>query len=223
MANVLLTGGTGYMGRALIPELLARGHSVRVLARRGSESKVPGGAAVTTGDPLDAPSVKAALKDAEVLVHLVGVAHPSPAKARQFREVDLKSIEATVAARPRYLVYVSVAHPAPAMKSYIKVRATGEALIRGAGLRATILRPWYVLGPGHRWPVALRPMYWLLECIPATRETARRLGLVTLRQMTLALADAVDAEPNGVRVVDVEGIRATTTSPAIQRKAQAKP
>jgi uncharacterized protein YbjT (DUF2867 family) len=30
MANVLITGGTGYMDRALIPELLRRGHAVRV-------------------------------------------------------------------------------------------------------------------------------------------------------------------------------------------------
>ena len=111
------------------------------------------------------------------VVHLVGVAHPSPAKARQFREIDLRSIEATVAARPPQLVYVSVAHPAPAMKSYIEARMEGETLIRDAGLNATILRPWYVLGPGHWWPVALLPIYWLMERVPATRAGARQVGI----------------------------------------------
>lgn len=208
MARVLLTGGTGYMGRALIPELLKRGHSVRALVRRGSEDKLPKGAAAVIGDALDAESVRAALEDAEVVVHLVGVAHPSPAKAAQFRDIDLRSIEATVTARPPYVVYVSVAHPAPAMKSYIQVRMKGEEFIRAAGIRATILRPWYVLGPGHWWPVALLPIYRLMESIPATRDGARRLGLVSLRQMTMALADAVDRPPNGVRIVDVPAIRA---------------
>jgi uncharacterized protein YbjT (DUF2867 family) len=208
MANVLLTGGTGYMGRALIPELVSRGHSVRALVRRGSEHKLARGATAVMGDALDAASVRSAMDGADVLVHLVGVAHPSPAKAREFREIDLQSIEATVAARPQHLVYVSVAHPAPAMKSYIEVRMQGEALIRAAGLKATILRPWYVLGPGHWWPVALLPFYWLMERIPGTREGARRLELVTLRQMTLALADAVDRPAKGERIVDVPAIRA---------------
>jgi uncharacterized protein YbjT (DUF2867 family) len=108
-------------------------------------------------------------------------------------------------------VYVSVAHPAPAMKSYIEARMEGEALIRDAGLNATILRPWYVLGPGHWWPVTLLPIYWLMERIPSTRERARQLGLVTLRQMTIALADAVDNPAKGERIVDVPGIRAAGT------------
>lgn len=195
------------MGRALIPELLRRGHVVRALVRGGSQGKLPGGATPVIGDALKADSVRDALGDADVLVHLVGVAHPSPAKAREFREIDLKSIEATIAARPKYLVYVSVAHPAPAMKSYIQVRMKGEELIQEAGINATILRPWYVLGPGHWWPAVLLPIYWLMECIPATRESARRLGLVTLKQMTLALADAVDRPAIGLRLVHVPAIR----------------
>ncbi|HEV7631811.1 MAG TPA: NAD-dependent epimerase/dehydratase family protein [Steroidobacteraceae bacterium] len=50
---VFVTGGTGYMGRALIPALLARGYRVRALARAGSTARVPPGAergAARTGD-----------------------------------------------------------------------------------------------------------------------------------------------------------------------------
>jgi uncharacterized protein YbjT (DUF2867 family) len=180
---------------------------VRALVRPGSERKLAPGVTAVTGNALDAKSVSAALSGIHVLVHLVGVPHPSPAKSRQFLEIDLRSIEASVAARPPHIVYVSVAHPAPAMKSYIEVRARGEELIRCAGLDATILRPWYVLGPGHWWPVALLPFYWFCERIPATREGARRLGLVTLSQMTRALADAVDSPVPGIRIVDVPAIR----------------
>ena len=70
------------------------------------------------------------------------------------------------------------------MKSYVAVRAECEAALVSSGLKSTILRPWYVLGPGHRWPHLLLPFYWLLEKIPRTREGARRLGLVTLDQLT---------------------------------------
>src|SRR6185369_5337884 len=104
-------------------------------------------------------------------------------------------------------IYVSVAHPAPVMQAYIAVRTEGEELIRSAGLSATILRPWYVLGPGHWWPILLQPAYWVMERMPGARESARRLGLVTLRQMIEALADAVDHPVDGVRVLEVPEIR----------------
>ena len=197
---VLVTGGTGYLGRALIGALSRRGHVVRGLVRPGSEAKLPGGAQPVPGNPLLSNDVTRALSGCDTLVHLVGVPKPSPAKAAQFRAIDLVSIQASVAAAREHtpkphLVYLSVAQPAPVMKAYIAVREEGEALIRSAGLRATFLRPWYVLGPGHRWPYALLPLYAALRLIPATRPSAERLGFVTLAQMTAALVNAVEEPP----------------------------
>jgi hypothetical protein len=57
-------------------------------------------------------------------------------------------------------------------------------MLHESGMNPTILRFWYVLVPGHPWPYALIPVYWLFEKIPATCSGAERLGLVTLRQMT---------------------------------------
>src|SRR5688500_13099330 len=52
--EVFVTGGTGYLGRALIDALIRRGHRVRALTRPGSETKVPAGAQSVTGNALDA-------------------------------------------------------------------------------------------------------------------------------------------------------------------------
>jgi uncharacterized protein YbjT (DUF2867 family) len=208
---VFVTGATGYLGGALVPFLLARDHRVLALARAGSEVRVSPGAETVTGDALDAATYAARVPAGATFVHLVGVAHPSPRKARAFREVDLASLTAALAAassaRVAHFVYLSVAHPAPAMTAYWEARAEGEALLRATGLPATILRPWYVLGPGHRWPVVLVPLYALAELIPATRAGARRLGLVTRAQMTRALAAAVETPHEGVRILDVPAIR----------------
>jgi uncharacterized protein YbjT (DUF2867 family) len=209
--KVFITGGTGYIGRELIPVLLRRGHHVRVLVRPGSEHKLPAGALGVSGDPLDATTFADKVNSEDTFVQLVGVPRPSPAKARQFQEIDLPSVRASVsaaaAAKVANFVYVSVAHPAPIMKAYIAVRSEGERLIRDSGLTATIVRPWYVLGPGHVWPYALLPAYKILELIPSTRDTALRLGLVTLAQMTNALVQAVERTGNGVKVVEVVDIR----------------
>lgn len=98
------------------------------------------------------------------------------------------------------------------MRVYQKVRQEGEAMIKAAGLNATFLRPWYVLGPGHRWPYVLMPVYSLLEKIPATRDGARRLGLVHHVQMVNALVHAVEHPARGTRVMEVPAIRATPSS-----------
>jgi uncharacterized protein YbjT (DUF2867 family) len=209
--NVFITGGTGYIGRVLIPRLLERGHAVRALVRRGSEPKLPPGCDAVIGNALDGSTFADQVRPSNTFVQLVGVPHPSPAKAAEFQSIDLVSARASVAAAfgagVRHFVYVSVAQPAPVMKAYQAARAEGETLIRDSGMNATIIRPWYVLGPGHRWAYSLIPMYWLFERIPGTRETARRLGLVTLDQMVGAITTAVEAPADGVRIYDVPSIR----------------
>jgi uncharacterized protein YbjT (DUF2867 family) len=209
--NVFLTGGTGYIGTPLAAALIRRGNRVRALVRPGSESRLPTGASPVPGDALDQRTYAAAIAPADTFVHLVGVSHPGPAKADQFRSVDLASArEAVTAARTagvRHFVYVSVAHPAPVMKAYIAARSEAETLIRASRLNATVLRPWYVLGPGHRWPFVLLPLYWLGELVPMTRTGARRLGLVTLEQMIGTLVQAVEQPPSGVRIFEVPDIR----------------
>lgn len=212
MNTVFVTGGTGYIGQPLIEALLVRGYAVDALVRRGSEGKLPAGTRAVFGDALRAETFQAAVPTGATLVHLVGTPHPGPHKAAAFRRVDLASIRASVAAARHagvaHIVYVSVAHPAPVMRAYVAVREEGEALVAATGIPATILRPWYVLGPGHWWPYALLPLYALLRRLPSTRAATERLGLVTRPAMLAALVDVVAAPPAaGVRFVEVADIR----------------
>ena len=209
--HVFVTGATGYLGRPLTDALVERGHTVHALARPRSRARLGAGAQPVFGDALAASSYVGSVPPADTLVHLVGTPKPNPSKVAQFRAVDLASLDAAVAAAHtagvRHLVYVSVAQPAPVMRAYVEARKAGEAIIRASGLNATILRPWYVLGPGHRWPAVLMPLYQLAAHVPAWREPAQRLGLVTLEQMTAALVHAVEHPALGVRVVEVPTIR----------------
>jgi nucleoside-diphosphate-sugar epimerase len=178
--------------------------------RPRSEGKLPSGAEAILGNALDSSGWASQVAPADTFVHLVGTPHPSPSKAAEFAAIDLPSIKASVAAavdaRIGHFIYVSVAHPAPMMHAYIAVRSQGEALIRANALNATILRPWYVLGPGHWWPYALVPFYAIARMIPSTRDGALRLGLVTHAQMIRALTDAVEHPATGVRIAGVPEI-----------------
>ena len=107
----------------------------------------------------------------------------------------------------RHFIYLSVAQPAPIMQAFILVRKEGEEIIRAAGMNATLIQPWYVLGPGHRWAYALVPFYWICERLPRTRDSARRLGLVTLGQVLSALVWSVENPATGIRILDVAAIR----------------
>jgi uncharacterized protein YbjT (DUF2867 family) len=210
-ASIFVTGGTGYIGRRLIPRLVTRGFDVRALVRPGSERKAPQGCSVIRGNALDRWTFAAAVPRGSVVVHLVGTPHPSPAKAAEFESVDFVSaqecIAAAKAAGARHFVYVSVAQPAPVMRAYVNVRARVEALLRESGIPSTILRPWYVLGPGHRWAYALLPLYWMASAIPTKRQAARRLGLVTLDEMLETLTWAIATADRNSRLLEVPEIR----------------
>jgi uncharacterized protein YbjT (DUF2867 family) len=156
----------------------------------------------------------------DTYVHLVGVSRPAPWKAPQFHAVDLVSLQASVKAAVRRrvsnFVYVSVARPAPVMREYQAVRSVCENVIGDAGLNATILRPWYILGPQHYWPTVLVPFYKAAELVPATRPAALRLGLLTREQMLRALVWAVENPVDGIRYLDVPAIRSLADLPVRQ-------
>jgi uncharacterized protein YbjT (DUF2867 family) len=217
--SIFVAGSTGYMGVRLTPLLRQRGCEIKALVRSGSEKKLPTGVTGVIGDALKIDSYTDHVRGADTFVHLIGVPHPSPAKAKQFHDVDLVSIKVAIkAAREagvRHFIYLSVAQPAPVMKEFIAVRSAGEQMIRESGIPATFVRPWYVLGPGHLWPYAIFPVYWILEKLPNTKESAQRLGLVTIDQMLSALVWAAENPPSGVQILDVPKIRELSRSSSV--------
>jgi len=212
MRTIFITGGTGYIGKRLIKILLQRGHHIITLVRKGSESKLQPGVEIVIANAFDANTFKDTIPKDSVFVQLLGVSHPSPKKAKQFKEIDLRSVKASADAAAiagvSHFIYVSVSmSPSTIMKDFQDVRKEGEEYCLSKDLNCTFLRPWYVLGPGHWWPIVLLPLYGIAELIPSVRNKVHEKALVTISQMITILMKVIEADPTPLRILEIKNIR----------------
>jgi nucleoside-diphosphate-sugar epimerase len=223
MAIIFITGGSGYIGKRLTKQLLQRGHRVIALVRKGSEHKLSTGIETIIADPFDAKTFQQFIPKEAVFVQLLGVSHPSPKKAKQFHEIDLRSVKASADAAANagvaHFIYLSVAMtPSKLMQAYQAVRSEGEKYCFDKTFSCSFIRPWYVVGPGHWWPIILLPFYGLAEIVPSWRKQARAKALVTIGQMLNALINVIENEPLPLRIIEIKDIRQN----AINRVTQLK-
>jgi uncharacterized protein YbjT (DUF2867 family) len=137
---VLVTGGTGTLGRLVVPRLQDAGRRIRVLSRRGGEAAE--GIEHVTGDLATGEGIEAAVQGAGIIVHLAGSSKGDEEKTQNL-------VRAASRNRPRHLVYISVvgADRVPvvsgvdrAMFGYIASKLAAERVVAGSGLSWTTLR-----------------------------------------------------------------------------------
>ncbi|MEZ5318245.1 MAG: NAD-dependent epimerase/dehydratase family protein [Vicinamibacterales bacterium] len=161
--RILVTGGTGYLGRAIVQAAAARGHAVVVLARRASSAGLPGEA--VDADVRDRAAVVAAARGVDAICHtaaLVSLWRPDP---REFDAVNVGGLEHAIAAAREAgvarLVYTSSFLALPpagretpiAANDYQRTKAAARQVAlraRDAGLPILLTYPGVVYGPGVR-------------------------------------------------------------------------
>jgi len=159
--RVLVTGGTGYLGAAIVRALHARGHRPVVFARRATSAGLPGIA--IDGDVRDRRALQFAATGVDVIVHaaaLVSIWRPDP---REFDDVNVGGLRNALAAAAAHgvprLVYTSsfmALPPAGAnapleANDYQRTKVRALAIARAAveaGAPVVILVPGVVYGPG---------------------------------------------------------------------------
>lgn len=169
--NVFVTGGTGGLGRALLPALAARGHRVTALARNPAALPAIPGLTAVAGDLLAPRGLVAALAGCRAVLHLAAVTHAPRPEA--YSRVNVEGTAALLAAcreacpEARF-VFVGTRAVGAACGAYGASKARAEALVRGSGLSWVILRPAEVYGVGKG------------EAIAALARSCARGGLVLL-------------------------------------------
>jgi farnesol dehydrogenase len=158
---VLVTGGTGYLGRAIVRALAARGHEPVVFARGAAAAGLS--ARAIDGDVRDRAALTAAARGCEALCHAAALVRLWRRDAREFHDVNVTGLEnalhAARDARVSRVVYTSsfLARPPAGRKEplranpYQQTKVAAEAIARsaaGAGQPIVILYPGVVYGPG---------------------------------------------------------------------------
>lgn len=169
--KVLVTGGSGFVGRALISTLVNRSHDVHVLSR--SQKQLPRGVSGVRGDVTQRASLKPACQGMEAVIHLVGII--SEAGNQTYEKVHVggtrNMLEAAGDCGVRRFIHMSALSTRPnARARYHQTKWQAEELVRASALEWTIFRPSIIYGPedgfinlfaANHQVVAHRPDHWI--------------------------------------------------------------
>ena len=182
MSLVLVTGGTGGLGREVVPRLVSAGHDVRLLSRQDRPAR-PDGVEAVRGDVLNLKSLERAVAGVDAIVHCA----TSPFRRTRQTEIEgtrLLTVAAARAGRP-HLLYMSIVgvdrHPLP----YYKAKRAAELVVEASAVPYTIFRAtqFHSLLDGFltrlaRLPVLLLPRQVRFQPVAPNEVAARLVELV---------------------------------------------
>jgi UDP-glucose 4-epimerase len=174
MKRTLVTGASGFIGRALVDNLAAAGQSVRAAMRQPADVFARSVQVVAVSDLTRPVEWKALLKDVDTVVHLAGIAHAGPGIAddaydRVNRLATAELAGAASAAGIQRLIFISSvraqsgpvadrvlteADPARPTDAYGRSKLAAEEALRAGQVPFTILRPTLIYGPGVKGNLA---------------------------------------------------------------------
>lgn len=154
-AHVVILGGTGFVGRNVVPRLLSDGHRITVLSRGltgKTRAALSRDASLIEGDVLDGDFLRAVLDDADAVINLVGILNEDGDNGEGFERIFVGLVQTLIAAMrdtvtPRLLQMSSLGAGLDE-SHYLQSRGRAELSVRESGLDWTLFRPSVIAGPG---------------------------------------------------------------------------
>lgn len=214
MNSVAVFGGTGFLGRAIVGELVAAGVTARVAVRHSntmtlSASTARGGDVRSAyADVADEPSVGLALEGCDTVVNAVGLyVERGRDTFRNIHELGAMHVARQSArAGVKALVHMSgIGADLNSQSSYVRSRARGEMLVREAFPAATILRPSVLFGPGDKFLTTLIAMVRRAPVFPLFGAGDTKLQPVNVGDVAKAVLRVLTTPPLQGKVYELGG------------------
>jgi len=176
--RLVVLGGTGFVGRHLVPRLAADGHRVVLLSRNREQHRELGvlpGVHVRTADVHDPATLQRELSDADAAINLVGILNPHGIHNFEHVHVALveKLIEACRASGVTRLHQMSALKAGQGLSLHLKSRGQTEARVRQSGLDWTVYQPSMMFGEGDRLVSRFARRLRQMPVLPLARARAR--------------------------------------------------
>ena len=212
MQRIFLTGGTGFVGHAVVRALVAQGFLVRCLVRPGSEAELRGFESIdrVPGDLMRPEGLAQAAEGCAGLVHLVGIIREQRARGVTFERIHRQGTEnalriARDAGIPRYVHMSALGTRAGARSAYHRTKWRAEEAVRSSGLDWTIFRPSIIFGPGDHFVSVLASMVRRLPVVPVLGDGRYRLQPIPVEQVAEGFARALRRPESVAQTYEVGG------------------
>ena len=205
--KIAVTGGTGFVGTAVVLELLNAGHEVRVLSRRAPE-RLPDGASHVIGSVVTGEGLDALVEGVDAVVHLVGIIRETGHNTFKavHHEGTIKIITATASADVRRYVHMSAMGTREnAVSTYHRTKYAAEEAVRASGLDWTIFRPSTIFGPGDSFINMLAGMMRKFPVFPVMGGGKNKMQPVFVKDVTTSFCNALESEVHIGRTYELGG------------------
>jgi len=198
---LLVAGGTGFLGSAIVRELLGRGETVAVLGRDAARShRLFGDSAEAREADVTSPggALDAAMRGVDVVINSVQFPNfpiENKGKGWTFEKVDLEGtrnqVDAAKKAGVRRFVYISGVGAAPNAKNHwFRFKWQAEEYLKSSGLEWVIVRPSWVYGPGDQALNRILGFGRFLPVIPTFGSGKQPMQPVFIDDLARVVADA---------------------------------
>ncbi|MDR2012502.1 MAG: complex I NDUFA9 subunit family protein [Rhodanobacter sp.] len=211
--KIVVLGGTGFVGRHLVPRLQRDGHTIVVLSRNREQHRelaVLPRVSVVNADVYAAASLGRHLAGADAAINLIGILNERGSNGRGFHKAHVEATQTLIAACvtagvPR-LLQMSALRAGEGESFYLKTRGEAEECVKAAPLAWTIFQPSVIFGPHDGLFFRFAPLLRVAALLPLARAQAK-FAPVYVRDVAEAFARALAHPHTAGRVYELAGPR----------------
>ncbi|MGH8159130.1 MAG: complex I NDUFA9 subunit family protein [Rhodanobacter sp.] len=201
--QLVILGGTGFVGSHLVPRLAADGHHIVLLSRNREQHRELGvlpQVRVRSADVYNDDILHRELEGADAVINLIGILNPGGRHSFQRAHVELarRLIAACHASGVQRLHQMSSLKAGQGLSQYLKTRGEAEALVKSSGLDWTIYQPSVIFGEGDGLVSRFAALLRRMPMLPLARAKSR-MAPTWVGDVAEAIARCVGSDKLGQR------------------------